>query len=283
MMTEYEVGGYTVRGRSLGGMYTGLHVPQLGAMLDVGTAMRSACAAPNLFLSHAHVDHIGALPAMLGMRGLTGVTKALRIFAPTAVAEGLPAALDAFSVMHRWAFDVELVPMAPGDVFQLRRDLWVRAIKTHHPVPSLGYVFFRRVKKLRPEFLALPGPEIGRRRRAGEGLFDETEILDLGFATDTLPRVFETAPELLKVKTLVVECTFLDDRKSLEAARAGCHIHLDELLPLLPHIQAQHIVLMHFSQLYNPADVHRILTERLSPADRARVVALAPQTGTWWD
>ena len=33
-----------------------------------------------------------------------------------------------------------------------------------HPVPSLGYQLLRRVKKLRPEYAHLPGPELGVRR-----------------------------------------------------------------------------------------------------------------------
>lgn len=283
MITDISTSRLTVRGRSLGGMYTGLHVPELDALFDAGTALRSACGARNLFLSHAHVDHVGALPTLLGMRGLTGVQRPLRVFAPTEVAEGLPAALAGFSALHRWSLGVEAIAMEPGDEFQLRKDLWVRAFRTFHPVPSLGFLFFRRVNKLREEFKALPGPEIGRLRREGADIFDTAEHLELAYATDTLPEVLRHTPELYRARVTILECTFLDDRKPLAKARAGCHIHLDELLPHAERFENEALVLMHFSQLYRPDEVHALLDARWPSDSRARVRPLAPTGDLWWD
>ncbi len=281
MMTEVQAGRYTVRGQSLGGMYTSLHVPQLDAVLDVGCALRPMCSARNLFLSHAHVDHIGSLPALLGMRALCGVRRPLRVFLPEEIAPLLPAALTAFGAMHRYPLEVELVGMAPGDEVEVRQDLRVRAFRTLHPVPSLGYIFLRRVKKLRAEFADLPGPEIGRRRRAGEDLFYELEHLELAYATDTLPEVLDRTPELALVRTLVMECTFLDDRKSLEAARKGCHVHLEELLPRLGELRNEALVLMHFSQLYKPQEVRALLSAHW-PEGAPPVIPLVPDAQDWW-
>lgn len=283
MISEVCTDRYTVRGRSLGGMYTALHVPELDALFDAGTALRSGCAAGHLFLSHAHVDHIGALPALLGMRGLTGVTAPLKVFAPRAIARDLNGALAGFGHLHRWPLEVEAIALDPGDEVRLRADMWVRAFPTFHPVPSLGYQFFRRVEKLRPEFLALPGPEIGRRRRAGEDLFYTTEHLELVYATDTLPEVLRHTPSLLQSRVLILECTFLDDRKPLDKARAGCHIHLDELLQYADAFENEALVLMHFSQLYRPSEVPFLLQSRCPPGLMARVHPLVPSGGEWWD
>ena len=71
----------------------------------------------------------------------------------------------------------------PGDTHSLGHGLWVRAFRTHHPVPSLGYQFFRRVSKLKPEHQHLPPEEIARGRKAGVDLFDEVERLELAYAT----------------------------------------------------------------------------------------------------
>ena len=49
-------------------------------------------------------------------------------------------------------------------------DLLVRAVRTYHPVPSLAYLLVRRVAKLRPDLLGLPGQDIAARRRAGEDI-----------------------------------------------------------------------------------------------------------------
>ena len=53
--------------------------------------------------------------------------------------------------------------LQPGDERELRPDLSVRAFRTHHTGPSLGYQFFSRIPKLKPEYLDLPGKEIAIR------------------------------------------------------------------------------------------------------------------------
>jgi ribonuclease Z len=282
MLTELTAGRYTLRGQSLGGLYTAFQVKELDAAFDAGVALRCAAASRNLFVSHAHADHLGALPALLGMRGLMGTLPPMRIFAPPSVCEGIPAFLEAFSVMHRWPFEVELVPMTPGSEFQLRRDLVVQAFKTHHRVPSLGYLFLERVQKLRAEFKGLPGAEIGRRRKAGEDLFETLERPGLAYATDTLPRVLDTEPRLRSVPTLILECTFYDDRKSVDSARRGGHIHLDELLPRVPQLSCDHLVLMHPSQLYKPDDVRARLAERWPTDAAVQPTPFLPEGNAWW-
>src|SRR5262249_39890350 len=147
----------------------------------------------------------------------------------------------------RFALEIEPIGMAPGDVVALHRDLHVRAVRTFHPVPSLGYLMVRRVAKLKSELLGLPGAEIAARRRAGEDVTDYDERLELAYATDTLVSVLDHSPELLRARVLIIECTFLDQRKTLEAARAGCHIHLDELIERTERFENEHVVMMHVS------------------------------------
>ena len=271
-MTTVRAGGYTIRGISLGGVYTTLFVDELGALFDVGIAARSFAATDHLFLSHGHADHVGGLIALLGIRALHGKKTAPRVYLPEEISDTLVRQLAIASEMQRYPLTIDPVPLAPGDEVQFRSDRWVRAFRTHHPVPSLGYQFLSRVKKLKPEFKDLPGSEIGRRRKAGEPLFDILERYELAYATDTLARVLDTAPNLRETKTLILECTFLDERKALVDSRRGCHIHLDELIEYADQIENETLVLMHFSQLYSPAEVHRILSNRCPPGLRERIV-----------
>src|SRR5262249_43526053 len=154
----------------------------------------------------------------------------------------LTIALEALSKLQRWRLAIEAIGMMPGDEIALRGDLRVRAVRTFHPVPSLGYVIVRRVSKLKPELIGRPGPEIAARRRAGEEVTDHEDRLELAYATDTLVSALDHAPELLQSRVLIVECTFLDERKSLADARAGCHIHLDELIERADRFANEHIV-----------------------------------------
>jgi len=249
-------------------------------MLDVGIAPRQFAAARNLFLSHGHADHIGALGTLMGLRGLNRLPPP-RVFLPAEIEDNVRAALGALSAMQRYPLDIDAVPLRPGEEAPLGKDTVVRAFRTHHPVPSLGYQVLRRVEKLKPAFKGLPGPEIARRRRAGEALFQTHEHLEVAYATDTLVRVLDTAPEILRSRVLILECSFLDERKTLQASRAGCHIHLDELLDRADSFENEALVLMHFSQLYPPAQVHEILETRCPKHLLERLHILCAQSERW--
>jgi len=281
VLTTVRAGGLTVRGVSVGGVYTSLHVPELDVLLDCGIALRSCAGAGTLVLSHGHADHAGALAALLGIRALHGQHTPMRVVMPAEIVDDVTHALDAMSALQRWPLEIEAIGLEPGGEAALRGGLRVRAVRTYHPVPSLGYVFFRRVKKLKPEHAGLPGPEIAARKRAGEDLFDEVEHLELGYVTDTLVQVLDREPDLARCKVLLVECTFLDDRKSIDAARAGCHVHLDELIERAAVLASPQVVLMHLSQLYKPGEVRGILARRLPPELTGRVHAFAPTEGPW--
>jgi ribonuclease Z len=262
-------------------VYTSLAVPELGVLFDAGASPRSLAAIDTILLSHAHVDHAGALPALLGIRALHGKTKPPRIVMPVEVVDDLRAALASLSKLQRWPLEIEAIGMSPGDELALRPDLAVRAVRTFHPVPSLGYILVRKVAKLKPELLGLPGADIAELRRSGQDVSVYEERIELAYATDTLVSVLDHSPELLRARVLIVEATFLDDRKSLEAARAGCHIHLDEIIERADKFENEHVVLMHFSQLYRPDEINALLDARLPEVLRRRVIAFVPSTPHW--
>lgn len=281
MLTTVEAAGFTIRGVSVGGVYTSLHVPELDVALDVGISPRAAAGVGRLFLSHGHVDHAGALASFLGIRALFGKKRPLPIYLPSEIAAPIEEAMAAMARLQRWPLAIDCIGMEPGDARELGGGLWVRAFRTYHPVPSLGYQFFRRVSKLKPAFRHLTGDDIRVRRTAGEDIFDHIERPELAYATDTLVRVLDKEPSLFDTRVLVLECTFLDERKTLADAHVGCHIHLDDLLPHADRFRNEAIVLMHFSQLYKPREVNEILDRRLPPALRRKVIAFAPDRDHW--
>jgi ribonuclease Z len=281
VLTSVTAGPFSVRGISVGGVYTSLAVPELGIVFDAGASPRSSCAIDTILLSHGHADHVGALPAFLGIRALSGKTRPPRVVMPAEILDDLTCALAALSRLQRFPLEIEAIGMLPGDEIALRGDLRVRAVRTFHPVPSLAYLIVRRIAKLRPELAGLTGPQIAARRRGGEAVTDHEDRLELAYATDTLISALDHAPELFAARTLIMECTFLDDRKSIEAARAGCHIHLDEVVERADRFANDHVVMMHFSQIYRPDEIAGILDARLPPELRKKVVPFIPAGAHW--
>lgn len=281
MLTTVTAGPYTVRGISVGGVYTSLAIPELGIALDAGAPPRSSAGLDTILLSHGHADHIGALPALLGIRALHGKTRPPRVIMPIEIVEDLQIALAALSRLQRFPLEIEAIGLSPGDEYALRGDLVVRAVRTFHPVPSLGYLLVKRIAKLKRELAGLTGPEIAARRRSGEVVTEIEERLEVGYATDTLVSVFDHAPELMRARVLIAECTFLDDRKSRAAARAGCHIHLDELIERAELFHNEHFVMMHFSQLYRPDEIAALLDQRVPPSLRRRIIPFVPRGSAW--
>jgi ribonuclease Z len=280
VLASVRAGALTVEGYSLGGVYTTIGVPELGVLFDCGLGLRRFVGIDHLFISHAHADHIGGLIAWLGLRGLHGRPRA-KLYCHAAIVDALRSMLEAATLMQRYDLGVDFVPMEHGQVVPVRADLEVRAFRTFHSVPSLGYEIFRSVDKLKPEYLGLPGEEIGRRKRGGEPLFDRVERSELAYATDTLSKVLRDTPKLLETRVLVMECTFLDDRKSRLESRAGCHIHLDDLIEEAHDFQNEHVVLMHSSQIYSPDDYRTTLARRAPDGLRERMRPFVPNARHW--
>ena len=287
LLSQITLPQYTIYGASLGGLYTSLYIPQLDVLLDVGFAMRRAASVQRLFLSHTHLDHVGALPSLLGMRGMSGRRdQALEIYLPNGLADDLQQSIMHFSHIHDWPLAITCHTMLADQEIHLKANLWVRALQTFHPVPSLGYLFFERVKKLKKEYKSLPGKQIKQMKEAGEPLFVEEERLRVAYITDTLIDTLKHNPHIMHADVLIIECTFLDQKKPISVARAGCHIHLDELIEYAPHITSQHIVLMHFSQIYKPSEVYAYCQEALGPLWGERLHLCLPpsfsETNQWW-
>ena len=142
-------------------------------------------------------------------------------------------------------------------------------------MPCQGYLISERRQKLKSEHRALSGPEIAQRRAAGDtSLFELQETALLAFCGDTRIDVLEREEVLQRVKVLVLECSFVDQRVSVAEARAMGHVHLDEIAERAELFGNEAVLLTHFSERYTSAEIVAALDAKLPPALRAKVTPL---------
>jgi len=273
-LIERTMGKWTLRGRSVGGFGTSLQVKELGVTLDAGLFLPENLRGDHLFLSHGHPDHVGALVSWLGARRLLGMRTA-NIFAPVSLAEGLVDVLVRWQEIAGVEFDYRIFGAAPGAEIKLRGDVRVEPFPTVHRLDTLGYLFERESERLRPALRGLPGDEIRRLRaeRPAEEIFETNRIPLVAYVPDTLPEALDDMPEACwAAQLLIVECTFLDDRKPIEKIRQGAHVHLDDILARLTRFTGDFIALFHFSRSYKPEEIPEILASRLPDEWQGKVV-----------
>jgi len=271
---ERKIGNWTLRGRSVGGFGTSIHIKELGVALDMGFFIPETLRGDHLFLSHGHPDHIGALVSWLGARRLLGMNTA-NIFAPVGLAEGLVDALGNWQEISGVEFDYRVFGAAPGAVLELRGDVSVRAFPTMHRLETLGYLFERTTKRLKAELKGRTGDEIRRLRANGseEDLFETVRTPLVAYVPDTLPEALDEMPsECWEAQLLIVEATFLDDRKPMEKIRQGGHVHLNDIIERLERFRGEHVVLFHFSRSYRTDEIIELLDEKIPAEWRSRVL-----------
>ena len=65
---------FTIEGRSRAGHETYFRVRELGAVLDIGRCPDMAIGMPNIFITHAHLDHALGIPFYAGQRHLQRIS-----------------------------------------------------------------------------------------------------------------------------------------------------------------------------------------------------------------
>jgi len=262
--------GLTLEGYSRAAVQTYWRLPELKLGFDLGGQPWSFMATPNWFISHAHLDHIAALPVYVARRRMMKMEPPT-IYLPAEAVEGVDRVLKAFQRLDRGRMPVKLVGLEPGTEVELSRELVVGVFATRHTIPSLGFLVYERRKKLKPEYRDLSGEEIRDIRLSGVEVTAEIRVPKVAYLGDTAPAGLDAFPDIYEAEILILEMTFVAPQERPEKIHKFGHTHLDDILARADRFHNDWIVASHFSTRLHPDQIHRIVSKRLPESLRSRV------------
>jgi len=268
-----DAAGIAIEGVSIAGHESFYKIPGFHALLEFGRAPDDTVGYATVCLTHGHLDHAAGLAHHASRRTLQGLPPA-RVFAPEEAVPDLEAWLAISHRLENVDYGVHVTPALPGETVALRNDLELKFLPGRHRVPTVGYLFSETRRKLKDEYLDLPGEKIAALRAGGVQVTRREDVPLLAYPGDCGPAIFDAAPELFSARVLLIECSFLlpEDR---DRARVYEHLHLDDFLERAGAFQNEVIVLTHFSQRYRPEEIREALRALPEPLAR-RVTAFLP-------
>jgi ribonuclease Z len=261
-----------ILGYSVGGEETVVALPTLDVCFDVGKAPDEILSVNHVLLSHGHMDHAAGIAYYFSQRDFREMAPGTVLLSER-LAPALEKLLDCWAGLDGTRPPAQIVPMQPGQEYEIRRNLFAFAFETNHSPGSLGFTIIERRQKLKAEYLDLPGPEIARLRKNGEPVTYTLNLPLVTYLGDTMTGGFEELMCVRQSRILIAECTFFEEDHH-ERARAGRHFHFEQLAPLLEKMENEHILLTHLSRRTELALARKMVEETLPLEVARRIVFL---------
>ncbi len=237
---------YRIQGVSVAGEEATVHVPELDVAFDVGLCPRPVLTAGTICLSHAHMDHVAALPYWFSQRNFQKLGTG-RVLCHPRLVRPLEVMMSTWIDLERQKTPHEIVGLEPGVDFQLRPNVFVRGIEVSHSAPSLAFVLLERRSKLREEFHGLPQDKLRELKSQGTEITRTMEIPLVAYTGDTEMGPFLLRDEFVNAQVVITECTFFDPEHR-DRAKVGKHLHIEDLRGLIQAWTRPEIVVVHVSR-----------------------------------
>lgn len=258
-------------GYSLAGITTSIFCRNASVCFDVGQGLPFQNAAKHVLITHAHMDHASGIPYLLSQKNMNG-QKETNLFVPESFVSPIEQILKLWQSVDGHEYGYNLRAARVGELYDLDKLYAVKPFATPHRVASQGYLLYQKKKRLKAELRAAGEEAILRARAQGVDPNESFLAPMVAFTGDSKIEFIDADPDVAAAKILFVEVTFWDDAKPVAHARKWGHLHLDELLAILPRLKNERIVLIHASVRYPTAVLLEILARRLPAAERERVV-----------
>jgi ribonuclease Z len=259
-----RLGTLEIEAFSISGLATYVLIPAFDACFDLGHCSVEASRVRNVLLSHVHQDHALGVVRHLSLRAMTGARPS-HIYVPAESRDALVDVLCAHERLEqREPADLAAIVrgVAAGDLLRLSSRFAVRAFDVVHRIASRGYTVIETRRKLKADFLGLPGEAIGAARARGEELYDYREVNLFTYIGDSTIETLERHPEVGESEVLFLEATHLPGTSREVSARYG-HTHLEELAELAVRhpgaLASPYVVLKHFSMKYEEEEIRASL------------------------
>ncbi len=254
--------GLTIEGYSRAAVQTYWRVPELKLGFDFGAQPWSFMGTPNWFVSHAHLDHLIALPVYVARRRMMKMDPPT-IYLHESIVDPVQRLLNVCRRLDRGRLPCRLVGVEPGQEIELSRETIVTVAAMRHQVPSLGFVVWNRRKKLKPEYHHLRGDQIRDLRLSGVEVTYEVRVPLVAYTGDTAPQGLDGCPEMFEAQILILEVTFVAPGHRREKIHKFGHIHLDDLLERRERFRNEVIIASHFSTRSHPQYIQRLVRRRV--------------------
>lgn len=262
-LRKLTVGDMTIEGYSRAAVQSYWRIPEMKLLLDLGLQPWDFMGTSTAFVTHTHLDHVAALPVYVSRRRMMKMDPPT-IYLPESAVGGVQQMLNAFQRLDRGRMPCELIGVNPGDEIELSRELVVTPVATKHTVTSVGYIFWQRRRKLKPEYQDLPGDKIRDIRLSGVEVTDEYRYPKLAYLGDSRPEAMDDCPAFYEAETLIMEMTFLAADHRREKIHKMGHTHLDDIVQRRDCFQNKTIIAGHFSVRYSDRQIKNYVEEKLA-------------------
>jgi ribonuclease Z len=237
---------FRIEGRSRSGHETFFRIRELGIALDLGRCPDMIISAPQVFITHAHVDHCAGMAFYAAQRHLQRMPLG-RLYVPEEAADGVRELLALHERLANTHFDqTEVVGLAEGDAVPIARGRKVVVHRSTHRVPTNAY-------------------EI---REDGTSLLFYTGDTDRG--------ILERNETMFHSEVLIVECSFVADGDQARAVKYK-HMHFDDIVDFAERFENRMIVLSHFSRRYGRSEIRDEIGRRCPAVLRDRIRLALPE------